>query len=424
MPNPYFFDGKLLSPRRSADLLLALHQVVQSRFYIPPAMLARILREADPVVTSGGERLRFEVFSSCCSVYGRVDLLPEAIDGEIAGKGTTNVDFNPPMRAALARLRDQDSVGLRVGRDSVEIERNNETTIERKTKLPIRWLKGFVEVQSFLATIDPRPRIVLPGPQAFRFLRSLPKGASGRHESWIVPSASGARLTQRRARGAVPLSGIERLRILEPIARHARELRIYAARDDEHAVSCWELLTEDARFQLAISPDVSRGFSGEGRVLTQLVDAQSRDHASEVRAQLGWSAAISADDIAERIGASTIAVHDALAVLGTRGLVGYDVHEGSYFHRELPFDMSRVEQLQPRLKAARKLVEQAGVRLVSERDQEQVEAYVQGTDVEHRVRLEGDLERCTCRWYAKHQGDRGPCKHILAVQLLREDAVD
>ncbi len=25
---------------------------------------------------------------------------------------------------------------------------------------------------------------------------------------------------------------------------------------------------------------------------------------------------------------------------------------------------------------------------------------------------------CTCPWYGKHHGDRGPCKHVLAVQLV------
>jgi uncharacterized Zn finger protein len=25
--------------------------------------------------------------------------------------------------------------------------------------------------------------------------------------------------------------------------------------------------------------------------------------------------------------------------------------------------------------------------------------------------------KCTCAWYLKHQNGRGPCKHILAVQL-------
>jgi hypothetical protein len=420
--HPYFFDGRLLAPRRSADLLLGLHQIVQSRFYIPPAMLERLLREADPVVTSGGERLRFEVFSSCCSVYGRVDLLPEAIDGEVVGKGTTNVDFNPPMRAALARLRDQDTVGLRVGRDAVEIVRDEESVVERKTKLPLRWLKGFVEVQAFLSAMASEPRLVLPGPQAFRFLRSLPSGSSGRFESWVVPSGSGIRLSQRRVDGAVPISGLERLRIMEPVARHARELRIYA--NDDSAVSCWELVTDDARFQMALSPDVSRGFSGEGQVLRQLLDGSVRRRTEEVRALLGWSAVIADEDIATRLGVEADAVRGALAVLGTRGLVGYDVNEGCYFHRELPFDLARVEDLQPRLENARDLVKRGQVRVVANAASDsgsRLEAYVQGSGVEHRVRIDGDDERCTCQWYAKHQGQRGQCKHILAALLVRDE---
>ena len=59
----------------------------------------------DPVVTSGGGMLRFEGFSSCCGVYSRVDLRPEAFDVDLRGKGTTNVDFNERMRTALRKLR-------------------------------------------------------------------------------------------------------------------------------------------------------------------------------------------------------------------------------------------------------------------------------------------------------------------------------
>ena len=30
--------------------------------------------------------------------------------------------------------------------------------------------------------------------------------------------------------------------------------------------------------------------------------------------------------------------------------------------------------------------------------------------------------KCTCTWYLNHQNMRGPCKHILAVQLREENA--
>ena len=51
---------------------------------------------------------------------------------------------------------------------------------------------------------------------------------------------------------------------------------------------------------------------------------------------------------------------------------------------------------------------------------EGVEAWVRGSGVEHRVRLSAEGARCTCPWWAKHHGDRGPCKHVLAVQLSLE----
>src|SRR5207344_2916132 len=106
----------------------------------------------------------------------------------------------------------------------------------------------------------------------------------------------------------------------------------------------------------------------------------------------------------------------ALSVLGARGLVGYDLAESQYFHRELPFDLSRVEMLQPRLKEARKLLERQGVQIVKQAG-DRIEALVAGSGVEHRVRLSAEGARCTCPWFAKHQGQRGPCKHVLALQI-------
>src|SRR5437879_4594210 len=60
--HPYFFQGRFTHPKQAADLLRSLARVVQSRFYMPPGMLARILALADPVVTSGDDALRFEAF--------------------------------------------------------------------------------------------------------------------------------------------------------------------------------------------------------------------------------------------------------------------------------------------------------------------------------------------------------------------------
>src|SRR5580704_1234754 len=105
-----FFDGKLRRPAVVGQMLTVLCDTVRTRFYerLNPLLL-------DPVVTSGGGMLRFEGFSSCCGVYSRVDLRPEAFDVDLRGKGTTNVDFNERMRTALRRLSDRDDAAFQVG---------------------------------------------------------------------------------------------------------------------------------------------------------------------------------------------------------------------------------------------------------------------------------------------------------------------
>ena len=56
----------------------------------------------------------------------------------------------------------------------------------------------------------------------------------------------------------------------------------------------------------------------------------------------------------------------ALAELGSFGLVGYDLAQGAYYHRELPFDVSRLARLHPRLAAARELVRTGAVEIDAE----------------------------------------------------------
>src|SRR5205807_5456360 len=98
--------------------------------------------------------------------------------------------------------------------------------------------------------------------EAVRFLRSLPRARTNRTPSWILPAGRGLRLSRSEAPGCVRVGGLERLRLLEDLAVHARALRIYGG--PEGQASAWELVLGDARFHLVLSPEAWRGFSGEG----------------------------------------------------------------------------------------------------------------------------------------------------------------
>ncbi|MDR3617011.1 MAG: SWIM zinc finger domain-containing protein [Candidatus Obscuribacterales bacterium] len=416
--NPYFFQGRIISPKQTADLLLTLSAISRTRFFSPGEIRERMLNAADPVVTSDGGRLRFEVFSVCCGAYARLDLQPDALDAQWIGKGTTNIDFNPPMRASLATVLNSENVALNIGADKLELERSGESVIERKVKLPLRWLKGFVEVQVYQSAL--KQVMEIPALELAKMIRTLPPQnfLQAGTISYLIPASKGFRLSQRDAAGAVPVGAISRLRALEPILRYAKSVKIYSSSD---AISAFELIFTNGKFFFVLSPNAARGFSGEGQALSALASNGGVDALAHIRSALAWQEEISVPQLSSSLEMSAKAVEEALQVLGTRGLVGYDLSAGAYFHRELPFDLGLVEELHPRMKKARELLEQRLVRYSMKGDDE-VEAYVKGSAGDHYVQMNADGARCTCDWFAKNQGNRGPCSHILAAELaVQED---
>jgi SWIM zinc finger len=406
-----FFAGRLLKPEIAAQLLLATSEVALRRYFIPPAMVARILRAADPVVTVAGGRLRLESFSQCCGVYARADLLPEMLSAETFGKGTTNVDFNPPMRAALAQVRAGESLDLAVTPERVAVTSARGTAVEHKVRLPLRWLKGFAEVQALAAGLE--HAATLKGPEARRFLSAVPAQVKARDRVWLLPVEGGLRVSQTAAGGAIASAGLGRLQAMKPLARHAQAMHVYASAS---GTSAFELEFGVARFMLVLSAAAARGFSGEGQLLTALGRPDVDAALARVRATLAWQSDLKSADLARHLKLPEAAVTAALALLAAEGLVGFDPRERSYFHRELPFDLSRIEDRQPRLAAARELKAAGAVTVKAVRDA-RIEATVRSEDVAHRVRLDGEDFHCTCLWYARTGGDSGPCKHVLAVML-------
>jgi hypothetical protein len=411
--HPRFFDGFLGHAEQMATALLVVARVSRTRFYVPPGMLAAVLRAADPVVTSNGDRLRFESFSACAGVYARLDALPGSLDGPALSTGTTNVDVNPPLREALARVGSRQSMHLAVGRD-VTLTTAKATVTEEKVPLPDRWLRGFAEVQ--VAGAGMTPLLEVGATEARRFLRSLPRSSGARSAPlWAVPAGRGLRLTGAPGRDAVCLSGPERLRVLEPLLRFAGSLRGYAPAESEPgrpAASMWELSLDDARMVITLSPEISRGFSGEGGVLRDLADPQSAADADLVAAMLAYEPRVDVLALAAATELAPERVLRALGRLGAAGRVGYDTAECAYFHRELPYDAELLEAMHPRLVDARALVASGAV--VPEGDGFQVRS----RDVNYVVRQTPTGYRCTCPWYGKHRDDRGPCKHVLAVEQV------
>lgn len=322
------------------------------------------------------------------------------------------------MRAALARVRDDAGLEFAVGQQEFRLRSNNADVVERKVDLPTRWIRGMLEVQSYQAGMS--RLFETPAVEALRFFRTLPKASTSKTPLWIARGPNGLFATTRPVGGAVRVTDTSRLRVLHALLPFARSLSVYA--DDSQQANAWVVDFGEARLTLALSAEVWRGFSGEGQALWALIQADSGEVAAtlaRVRAHLQWQAALDAPAMARDLGVDAGVVDDVLRVIGASGLAGYDVFAGSYFHRVLPFDLSMADELHPRLVDAKALIESGSVKLLRA---EPFEADVTSGDSAHRVRdVDGEL-RCTCPWFAKHQGERGPCKHVLAAAVLRTDA--
>jgi SWIM zinc finger len=404
---PHFFEGRLVAPRAFGDLMLVLSNIVRANFFRPltPAML-------DPVITASSSKLRFEGFSGCCGAYVMAAIPATAIDGRFLQRGTTNVDFNDPMRAALTRLNDRQATQLSVGAEALSLSSGASNVVEKKVKLPSRWVRGFCESHIYQSRLQLHAE--LTGTQARQLMQLTPRSPA-RRPLYLQVRSDGARWSTVDSPGCVRVGGAHRLSIIEPLIRQASSLRIWVDRDS--SVSAWIVANPSGSLMLMLSPELDRGFSGEGQALEGLVTGEGRRHLPAVRAQLKWQDVLSIHDLAQAASIDSKSVEKSLSVLGTQGVVGFDLAERAYFQRELPFAIDLIEKYQSRLEGARELAANTAVTAVTGAGPDQVFEVISEEAVYRVTVMAGGEWRCTCPWYGKHRGQRGPCKHLLAVRL-------
>lgn len=398
--HPQFFTGFLARADVSAAGLLAVADVAASRYFDLAALRQRSL---DPVVTASGDRLRFESFSACNGVHARLDLLADGIDSGDVRFGTTNVDVNQPLRNSLAGVSRDSLVHLSVGPDELRVATLDADHVERKVAMPDRWLRGFAETPEIARRMT--HVVEIGGAQVPSFLAQLPRGAPG-PSFHLVPSPGGLRRSTRPMPGSVHLAGTSRLSAGARVARFTQRLQVFG---EESGASAWVFELPGARLTLLLSPEPFRGFSGEGALLSSLSGSDAGDLAARLGEFLAWEPVIDPVGLAGLTGLDAPAVGRGLSWLAVSGKIGFDLAEQSWFHRELPLELGRVERVNPRLVAAHALVDSGAVSREGER------WVVHTGDHRQWVTPVVDGYLCTCLWWAQYRGQRGPCKHVLAV---------
>lgn len=404
---PCFFWGKLKDPYITSRCLITLSNVVQSSFNLSPFQMALL---KDPIVTAGNEKIRFEGFSHCAGVYARVDILPDGHDGEFPENGTTNVDFNQPMISALSGVGKLESVLLSVGKKEVAISKEGQKIVERKVPLPAKWIKGLTTVQLFLAEAE--KTFTFNRIQTLQLFQSLPNGKP-KADYYLVMRGNKPVFSPVKSDNGICIGGIHRLKLLEPLLPLADELKVFPHPSMQSVT--WQLYFGAIRFSLSLSRDAWRGFSGEGAALDSLIEDVPDAWIDAVDKFSYANQEFNPTLLSIEEGIDLKKVGNITGRLSAMGLLGFDLDENHFFYRRLPFKLSRILSLNPRLKDAEKLLEENKVEITLQTDNK-VEARVQGTGVNHFVVIDGENEKCTCTWFSKNQGERGLCKHILAVK--------
>lgn len=403
---PCFFWGTLTDPYVTAKCWSTIAKVVRSSFGPTPPSLR------DPIVSAGTERIRFEGFSSCNGVYVRLDMKPESIDGEFIASGTTNVDFNDPMLNALNSIQKNEKVTLAVGQQDVQVITSKAKVTEKKVTLPMRWIKGLTSVQLYLADMD--LKFELNKIQTIQLFQTLPKG-NVKGDFFITKRAGKFMFSTIMTTDGVRIGGIHRLRLLDGVLAISEKIFIYESADKQTCA----LVCEFGKMQLlmAFSPDAYRGFSGEGKALEHMTENVPVEWVYGLNSLLKSNETFDPTLLSIEHDIDFGTMDQLTSSLSSIGLLGYDLMGRNHFYRQLPFKTARILSLNPRLKNAKKLVDNEEVQMLRN-EAGYVEANVKGTGVQHKVVLDHLGDRCTCEWFTAYQGKRGICKHILAVKML------
>lgn len=406
---PCFFWGNIANPFIMARCLIALSNIVKSSFNLSTFQLSML---KDPIVTAGNGRIRFEGFSHCAGVYARVDVLPDGIDGEFPENGTTNVDFNQPMLTALGSIRQNEKVLLSIGQKEVGLQVEGNKVTERKVPLPTKWIKGLSTVQIYLSKAE--EAYTFNKIQTLQLFRGIPKGQV-KNDYYLTARGNTPMFTPVKSANAICIGGLHRLRLLEPLIPYIDSMKVFPHPNMQSTT--WQLYFGNIRFSFSLSRDSWRGFSGEGAALDSLIDEVQDEWIDALDKYAYANQAFNPTLFAINEQLDFDRVDNLTGRLAAMGLLGYDLDDNQFFYRRLPFRLNRIMSLNPRMKGADKLIEEGKVEIVSNTPQ-RIEARVEGSGVRHTVILDNRSERCTCEWYSKYQGERGPCKHVLAVKKI------
>jgi hypothetical protein len=426
--------------------------------------LFRHLVPCDPVVTVAPDVVYFECFSKDESAYGCLSVDRDALTGDDAGLGTTNVDYSLALYEHFQTLRSYRPTRLLVDPSGFEVKvEGREDYREEKIDLPSSWLRGFGQLQAAMTL--PSRRVDLPveavysilahlrrhrektGPRSLRFQLTPGKppvlvldpwgvtipckgpvvddgeiraAAQGQGPYRAAPSFAGKTVTEE-----IKVWGRRRLfalaRVL-PLAERV-EVRLLGS----GMPSIWIAHLGEMRLILALSGwtanDWTSGanlemLAGSTRVEPRVTSTVLRQLETEQRASVG--------QLVTAQGAAEPTVLASLHQLAKQGQVVYDFWSDVYRYRQvMPVALSEtvLGPEHPELAEGRKIAAAKQVKVQREEavsGGNRLYVFKAGeTSAEAVVDSDGAFRKakCSCSFFYKSRLRAGPCRHLVALKI-------
>jgi hypothetical protein len=399
--------------------------------------------QLDPIVSVQDDATFFEGFSVDESVYGRVRLAHDSLESTDPIKlGTTNIDFGISLEREFSRIRTYRPLDLTVGAQTVQIDTDVGSAVEKKIDLPESWVRGLVEVQSALmlspVTLQLSPAFVADivarleaekekhGPRSLKFRLTPNEPVSVEIEPWgtvVVDHTS--KYTGPRAE-EIRVWGRRRLLILKDLLPDTTSIDVRLL--GSGMPSFWTVRVDDVELTVGLSGWTALDWAGRARFSALMPSANvSAQLMTRTAALLKSAGRMSASQLASAAEVTETEARGALQKLCMLGKAMFDPDTVSFRWRELypEFDLTKL--------SAPALEERKGIDLyasgaisiesdsLEEGRRKRVASVSDSTDRTTTLETDADgrvtYAECTCGHFRANKLREGPCRHIVALSL-------
>jgi hypothetical protein len=446
-------QAELRALRERKSKLMKPFYDAQSKYYNYLYQTNRELWIAlDPVITVHPDRVFFECFSRDESSYASLSCSHNVFNhvGDFAC-GTTNIDYSESLYGEFQKIRDYKSTRLSIDPSGFQVRTADDPDfIEEKIDVPDTWVRGFLQVSSAMNMVarrlDLHPMDVhnfclqmrrkkeRVGPRSIRFVLAPGEPVRAAFEPWNEEVVCRRSIYRGNAAEEVRVWGRRRLLLLERLIPVAQSFTVHLM--GSGLPSFWIANMPDMQFTLGLSGWTANDWSRAGQFdLLAPRGEIDNDSKEKVFAALGKRWYATSAQLALDTGLDRMMVERALALYTQAGRVIYDLVDEVYRLRELARDPLPLDSLRfasPEEEEAQKLV---ALHAMSKHAVEaladgsiQLSAQAKQGDRQYQVMLRLDADErivdgaCQCNFFTFNRMHKGPCAHMLALRMSRQQA--